>query len=525
MRRSTNCRKRHSSIVSAFGEDSPRTAKERTKTPTRGQGVVVMMLPAAFLGLVLSPRPPLTLRSTSAAALAQPTAVRGAAIYLSENDKKPDAKSQQQRWQNLTASAASKPGRDDSSLGPSMKGVVSKTKPTKEAASRRANPRASTSASKPLNASKDYAQEFMAKPTYQSPPIDDGLRRRAPGLTNNFAEVPMSAFKTPFGMPVPKGSSLDDPYAAQYDSGRPFFAGGLPGRRMPGGGVWDSHRFQTSGMGSVRPESADSPDGVPYSSSRGRDDDDRWGSAQRDASRDPSASASQMSAAALNDALNNAKAKFSGAFSGPSQPANNQRFMSEASASASEASAAALGTALNEAKGRERVLESLLFEIADEFREGARASSDRSRMTILQASDEDIERISRLAELVPELTKANAALRAADDAVVAARQRDEQVLELIELAEEAQKAYEVAYANVEDAKESVEKIQDLRMLPESARPHMQTALVECKQLLLEAQDELRAATAEKQRYDRQLNDLTRQVGQMGQMGQMGQRRR
>ena len=476
------------------------------------------MLPAAFLGLVLSPRPPLTLRSTSAAALAQSTAVRGAAIYLSENDKKPDAKSQQQRWQNLTASAASKPGRDDSSLGPSMKGVVSKTKPTKEAASRRANPRASTSASKPLNASKDYAQESWPNPHAS---LSDRRRaaQRAPGLTNNFAEVPMSATRRPWHARA-EGVLLGTIRRAG-DSGRPFFAGG---RRPPHTRRRrvDSHRFQTSGMRRSDPN--------PLTRRRRSGQQPRrttttGGACSGDASRDPSASASQMSAAALNDALNNAKAKFSGAFSGPSQPANNQRFMSEASASASEASAAALGTALNEAKGRERVLESLLFEIADEFREGARASSDRSRMTILQASDEDIERISRLAELVPELTKANAALRAADDAVVAARQRDEQVLELIELAEEAQKAYEVAYANVEDAKESVEKIQDLRMLPESARPHMQTALVECKQLLLEAQDELRAATAEKQRYDRQLNDLTRQVGQMGQMGQMGQRRR
>ena len=69
----------------------------------------------------------------------------------------------------------------------------------------------------------------------------------------------------------------------------------------------------------------------------------------------------------------------------------------------------------------------------------------------------------------------------------------------------------VAKENVHEATKAVDKIPDLALFPESARPHMETALRECKEQLQSAEEELATANDEVQKRERGLRDLAEKI--------------
>ena len=102
-------------------------------------------------------------------------------------------------------------------------------------------------------------------------------------------------------------------------------------------------------------------------------------------------------------------------------------------------------------------------------------------------------------------------MKEADANVTAVSARDKEVREAAALAKAAAKQRVVAEENVREATKAVDKVPDLALFPESARPHMETALRECKEQLDSAEDELTAANDEVRKRDRGLRDLAEKI--------------
>ena len=193
--------------------------------------------------------------------------------------------------------------------------------------------------------------------------------------------------------------------------------------------------------------------------------------------------------------------------SSSSEGAESTDSIADLAAAASKASAAALHAATNEADARTRKLVQVRSSAERQFQDAASAYRSLECLTPIEAASQDIERIENLAATKEALTAACDALREAEKAVCAARERETHVCRTVESAEAAQKEWEAGVARVRATNGDLEKIPDPSLFEGKIREHVQQALDEAKKASETAQVSLRMATDEKERCAGRLREL------------------
>ena len=387
------------------------------------------------------------------------------------------------------------------------------------------------------------------------PPIDEERRSRSPGLAKNFYDIPMSDFKTPYGMPAGSGAPApmeEEPQMPQVEFGAQSAApgreaeyeaynrrpnsppplgdgspiagreqeqasapmkGGLPYAPPP---IDTERRNRSPGLQhnfyDVSTADFKTPYGIPPSTAPPAAPEPPEGEF---GAQSPWVPEREKEHAALQSGGERPSKQprrgggdsASKSSTGADEDDEDEDEVNEAEAAAAEALAEALRASLLEAEACARSLADLSFDLAEELQDTALACADRPGESVAVLR----EAAQTLVEMNEALAAAHTSVKEADANVTATLARDKEVQKAVANAKAAAKQREVAKDSVHEATKSVDKIPDLELFPKSARSHMETALKECKEQLVMAEKELAAANDEVEKRDRELRELAERI--------------